>query len=119
MKKKASEERRAEREKIEERIRAGMTRVLKDSVMDKKDLATKVDEDPTSVGRWLKGPTTMPAWFVGKFCLALEVDARSLVGPDDGKEVELERRQALDETATLLRRISGELEKGRVPTKLS
>jgi hypothetical protein len=119
MGKKASEPRRKEREKIEARIRAGMEQALADEGLDRKDLPEKMDEAPASVNRWLTGPTTIPAWFVGKFCEKFRVDAGSLMGPDDGKKLELERLRALDEMAVLLQKVSEELKKGQVPTGLS
>jgi hypothetical protein len=96
-----------------------MARVLAEKEVDKNKLAQRTNGDPASVGRWLDESTTIPAWFVGKFCETLGVDAGSLLGPVDGDKVELERRRALDETAALLRKLSEELKKGQVPTGLS
>ena len=111
----APEERRKERDEIQNRITSRMDAVLKHSGWDRKKLAAALGEDPSSVSRWLEGTVTVPAWFVGKFCEVLKVDAGDLIGPEDAKAAELERIRALNEAATLLAGISIDFRKGKVP----
>jgi hypothetical protein len=112
--------RQEERARIEERIRAAMNEIFRRSGWTRRRLAREVNEDPTSVGRWLEGPSTMPAWFIVKFCEAFEVGAASVIPPTGGIHgLEVGRRAALRSTAKLLRRVSDELEQGHIPGESS
>jgi hypothetical protein len=116
MGRKATPTRREGRTRIEKQIRGAMNEIVRRHGWTKGRLAREVDEDPTTVGRWLDGSTTMPAWFVGKFCDAFGVGVQSVIQPVGGVHgVEVGRRAAQREIAKLLRRVSHHLAEGHVP----
>jgi hypothetical protein len=113
---KATVRRQKERARIEKRIREAMKDILGKSGWTKHRLAKEMKEHPTTVGRWLEGSTTIPAWFIVKFCDVTGVGPGSVLhAVGDVRGVDVGRRAGLRDTAKLLRGISDHLKKGHVP----
>jgi hypothetical protein len=114
----AGEKERCERrrEELNDRIRENMNRILKQRRWTANGLAVALGEPPTSVWRWLENKATMPAWFVAAFCETLTVEPAQVVKPEGVDSADPVRRQALEETATLMRQFAHHLDHGIVPT---
>jgi hypothetical protein len=116
---KATAPRQAERARIEKRTRKAMQEILRKSGWTKNRLAKEMKEHPSTVDRWLYGHTTIPAWFIVKFCDVFGVGPELVLRPHGGVHgITIGRQAALRETANLLRWLSDQLAKGRVPQSL-